>query len=40
MNDHYELMECDKDTLYITFAKANIDECVKPELRDKWLAEK
>ena len=40
MNDHYQLMECDTDSLYIAFAKANIDESVKPELRDKWLAEK
>ena len=36
MNNHYQLMECDTDSLYIAFAKNNIDECVKPELRDKW----
>ena len=35
MNDHYQLMECDTDSSYIAFAKNNIDECVKPELRDK-----
>ena len=40
MNNHYQLMECDIESLYIAFANANIDDCVKPELRDKWLAEK
>ena len=40
MNNHYQLMECDTDSLYIAFAKSNSDEWVKPELRDKWVAEK
>ena len=40
MDDHYQLMECDTDSLYIAFAIGNIDECVWPELRDKWIAEK
>ena len=39
MDDHYQLMECDTDSLYIAFAKSNIDDCVKPELREKWLVE-
>ena len=37
---NYHLMECDMDSLYIAFAKSNIDEYVKPDLRDKWIAEK
>ena len=40
MNDHYQLMECDADSLYIAFAKSDIDDCVKPELKEKRLAEK
>ena len=40
MNDHYQLMECNTDSLYIAFAKSNIDDCVKPELKEKWLVEK
>ena len=39
MNDHYQLMECDMDSLYIAFAKSDIDDCVKSELKEKWLAE-
>ena len=33
-------MECDTDSLYIAFARRNIDECVKPELKTKWDEEK
>ena len=40
MNDHYQLMECDTDSLYIAFAKSDIDDCVKPDLKEKWLVEK
>ena len=40
LNDHYQLMECDTNSLYIAFAKSNIDDCVKPELKGKWLVEK
>ena len=40
MNDHYQLMEMDTDSLYIAFAKNNIDDCVKPELKEQWLHEK
>ena len=29
-------MECDTDSLYIAFAQDNIDDCVKPELREEW----
>ena len=38
--DHYQLMETDTDSLYIALAKDNIDDCVKPELRDEWFREK
>ena len=33
-------MACDTDQLYIAFARETIDECVKPELVDKWEVEK
>ena len=33
-------METDTDSLYIAFARKTIDECVKPELRKEWNAEK
>ena len=36
MNDYYQLMECDTDSLYIAFAKETIDECVKPHLKEEW----
>ena len=36
VNDYYQLMECDTDSLYIAFAKETIDECVKPELKEEW----
>ena len=31
-------MECDTDSLYAAFADPNIDNLVKPHLRDEWLA--
>ena len=40
LNDHYQLMEMDTDSLYIAFAKPTIDECVKPLLREEWMREK
>ena len=39
-NDMYQLMEMDTDSLYIAFAQDTIDECVKPEKKQEWLAEK
>ena len=36
MSSHYQFMEMDTDSLYIAFADENIDNCVKPELREKW----
>ena len=36
VNDYYQLMECDTDSLYIAFAKDTIDECVKPHLKEEW----
>ena len=33
-NDQF--MEMDTDSLYIAFARDTIDECVKPELQEKW----
>ena len=35
-NDLYQFMEMDTDSLYIAFARDTVDECVKPELREKW----
>ena len=32
MNELYQLMECDTDSLYVAFARDTIDECVKPEM--------
>ena len=40
VNDMYQLMEMDTDSLYIAFAADTIDDCVKPELSEKWAAEK
>ena len=40
VNDLYQLMEMDTDSLYIAFARDTIDECVKEELREKWVREK
>ena len=40
VNDLYQLMECDTDSLYIAFARSSIDECVKPNLKKEWEIEK
>ena len=40
VNDLYQLMEMDTDSLYIAFARDTIDDCVKPELREEWGEEK
>ena len=40
VNDLYQLMECDTDSLYIAFARDTIDECVKPELWNDWIKQK
>ena len=39
MNDHYQIMKCYRDTLYIA-STGDIDDCVKPKLQDKWQTEK
>ena len=31
VNDYYQLMEKDTDSLYIAFARQTMEECVKPE---------
>ena len=36
VNDYYQLMECDTDSLYLALAKDTIDECVKPDLKKEW----
>ena len=36
VNDLYQFMEMDTDSLYIAFARDTIDECVKPEKREEW----
>ena len=40
IDDYYQLMETDTDSLYIAFARDTIDECVKPELKAEWDQEK
>ena len=40
INNLYQLMECDTDSLYIAFARDSIDDCVKPHLREEWNIEK
>ena len=40
INDLYQIMECDTDSLYIAFARDTIDECVKPEYKEQWYQEK
>ena len=40
VNDLYQLMECDTDSLYVAFSRDNIDECAKPEMRERWQSEK
>ena len=40
VNDLYQFMEMDTDSLYIAFARDTIDDCVKPELRETWAVEK
>ena len=40
INDLYQLMQCDTDSLYIAFARDSIDDCVKPHLREEWNTEK
>ena len=36
VNDLYQIMECDTDSLYIAFAQETIDECVKKEYEEEW----
>ena len=36
VNDLYQIMQCDTDSLYIAFARETIDECVKPGLEEEW----
>ena len=40
VNDLYQFMEMDTDSLYIAFARDTIDECVKPNLQEEWKKEK
>ena len=40
VNDLYQFMEMDTDSLYIAFARDTIDECVKPHLHEAWKKEK
>ena len=39
-NNLYQVMEMDTDSLYIAFSRDNIDEFVKPHLREEWKSEK
>ena len=36
VNDFYQFMEMDTDSLYIALARDTLDECVKPERRAEW----
>ena len=40
VNDLYQLMEMDTDSLYIAFARDTIDECVKPDMVESCCEEK
>ena len=40
INDLYQLLQMDTDSLYIAFARDTIDDCVKPNLRKQWEIEK
>ena len=40
VNDLCQFMEMDTDSLYIAFARDTIDECVKPEMLERWGEEK
>ena len=39
-NEKYQLMEMDTDSLYVAFAEDSIDDCVKPEMRERELERK
>ena len=39
-NNLYQFMEMDTDSLYIAFAKEDIDQCVKEGLEESWKKEK
>ena len=34
--EHYELLECDTDSLYFALSKENISEAIKPEKKDEY----
>ena len=40
INDYYQIMEMDTDSLYIALARETINECVDPRLKDEWDVEK
>ena len=40
VNDLYQLMACDTDSLYIALARDSIDDCVQPDLKETWDIEK
>ena len=40
VNDMFQIMECDTDSLYCALARDTVDECVKPELMEEWKREK
>ncbi len=40
VNDFYQLMQTDTDSLYIALARENIDDCVKPHLLEEWKMKK
>ena len=40
VNDMYQIMECDTDSLYVALARDTVDECGKPDLMAEWKSEK
>ena len=40
IDEYYTIMTIDTDSIYFALARDTIDECVKPELREKWAQEK
>ena len=40
IEDYYTIMMIDTDSMYLALARDSLDDCVKPELKEKWAQEK
>ena len=40
IKEKYELLYCDTDSIYLAISEETLDQCVKPDLWNKWLQEK